>query len=137
MLSLLNQNDNYNISDMLSRYPVIYDSFMLHIDMWCQDKFYPGHGDDGRLGTSVHGCYNSSSHFPQQTFQMGSDLLNWNLYKKFDEIAFLQSIYISNNYSVDKLFENDFNIHDTKPFKDDVLDIISKYGQSIQHKRHR
>ena len=71
MLSLLNQNDNYNISDMLSRYPVIYDSFMLHIDMWCQDKFYPGHGDDGRLGTSVHGCYNSSSHFPQQTFPNG------------------------------------------------------------------
>ncbi len=134
---LLDQTDEYSIASLLERYPNIYNTYKFHIDSWVLNKFYPGHGDGGRLSDPAykHLLSNSLSKGPSE-FSKTRPRFAYELYKCTNDTDFVKILYISNGFCTKGLFEDDFTVADSELLQKEIDALIENFGPDLnQHSR--
>ncbi len=132
LLSLLNQSEQYSIASLIKRYPRLVDCYKFHIDTWVLNKYYPGHGDGGRLNDPSYRHLLSTEHAKgSAVFSMTQPAFAYELYKCTKDPDFVKVLYISNNYSTKGLFENDFTVPDSKALQEEIDQLIKEQGADL------
>lgn len=131
-LSLLREDF---IEEILTKYPILYKTYRFHIDSWYMNKYYPHCGDTGSfnmlspLNVSIVTKYMANA---QKLVRYSPSWFAYKLYKHFDDVDFLKTIYINNGYSFDNLFDDD--LFAKKSYKVQMIntinEIILKQGTS-------
>jgi hypothetical protein len=133
LLSLLIQTEEFSMPVLLEKYPRLIDCYKFHIDSWVLNKYYPGHGDGGRLSdpTSRHLLFNDrGTRF--STFSMTRQKFAYELYRCTSDPDFVKILYISNNFSSEGLFEKDFTVTDSKALQKEIDRIIEEQGPDLK-----
>jgi len=122
--------DENFLSEMLERHPRLRETYRFHIDMWCQQMYYPQAGDTGSYATKVERYVGVPfSNNPGLDPSMYAFL--WHMYEETEDVAYVQALYHSNGATVEGLPYGLF-AEDPAGFQKQVQDVIDAEGTVIK-----
>ncbi|MBT4820067.1 MAG: hypothetical protein HON70_30440, partial [Lentisphaerae bacterium] len=124
------------LDDIVRRNPALHSMFRFHIDTWCLNSYYPLSGDTGWFAKRIDQYqgvrfqrFGLESDYSHKDAAISPSMFTfmWRLYELTGDAAFVQALYMANDYSVEGL-PHDVFADGHEALQEAVREVIRREG---------